>query len=124
MLYSALAKAVLVLHAAFVVFVLFGGLLARRWRRLPWLHLPSVLWVILIELNGWICPLTPLENRLREAAGAQGYSGGFIEHYLLPLVYPPGLTPALQALFAAIVTGVHIAVYGLLWRTRHRTTGR
>jgi hypothetical protein len=124
MLYSALANAVLVLHAAFVVFVLFGGLLALHWRRLPWLHLPSVLWVILIELNGWICPLTPLENRLREAAGAQGYSGGFIEHYLLPLVYPPGLTPGLQALFAAIVTGVNIAVYGLLWSRRRRTIGR
>jgi hypothetical protein len=124
MLYSALANAVLALHAAFVVFVLFGGLLALRWRRLPWLHLPSVLWVILIELNGWICPLTPLENRLRETAGAQGYSGGFIEHYLLPVVYPPGLTPGLQALFAAIVTGINIAVYGLLWRTRYRMTGR
>jgi len=123
MLFNVLAKAVLILHAAFVVFVLFGGLLALRWRRLPWWHLPSVLWVILIELNGWICPLTPLENRLREAAGAQGYSGGFIEHYLLPLVYPPGLTPGLQALFAAIVTGVNIVVYGLLWRTRRRTTG-
>jgi hypothetical protein len=123
-LYSALANAVLVLHAAFVVFVLFGGLLALRWRRLPWLHLPSVLWVILIELNGWICPLTPLENRLREAAGAQGYSGGFIEQYLLPLVYPPGLTPGLQALFAAIVSGVNIAVYSLLWRTRRQRTGR
>ncbi|MGB7930859.1 MAG: DUF2784 domain-containing protein [Gammaproteobacteria bacterium] len=124
MYYSALANLVLVLHAAFVVFVLFGGLLSLRWRRLPWLHLPSVLWVILIELNGWICPLTPLENRLRDAAGAHGYSGGFIEHYLLPLVYPPGLTPGLQALFAAIVASVNIAVYGLLWRTRYRTTGR
>jgi hypothetical protein len=124
MLYSALAEGTLVLHAAFVVFVLFGGLLALRWRKLPWLHLPSVLWVILIELNGWICPLTPLENRLRVAAGARGYSGGFIEHYLLPLVYPPGLTPGLQALFAMIVAGVNIAVYGLLWHKRRRTTDR
>jgi hypothetical protein len=124
MLYSTLAGLVLVLHAAFIVFVLFGGLYALRWRVLPWLHLPSVLWVILIELNGWICPLTPLENRLREAAGVQGYSGGFIEHYLLPLIYPPGLTPGLQAVFAAVVAGVNIAVYGLLWHTRRRTTGR
>jgi hypothetical protein len=124
MLYSALAELVLVLHAAFIVFTLLGGLLALRWRLLPWLHLPCVLWVILIELNGWICPLTPLENRLREAGGERGYSGGFIEHYLLPLVYPPGLTPGLQALFAAIVAGVNIAVYALLWRTRRRTTAR
>ena len=122
MLYRALAHAVLVLHAAFVVFVLLGGLLARRWHVLPWLHLPAVLWVILIELNGWICPLTPLENRLLEAAGARGYSGGFLEHYLLPLIYPPGLTPGLQALFAAIVAGVNLAVYARLWRRRHRPT--
>ena len=122
--YNVLAKAVLILHAAFVVFVLLGGLLTLRWRWMPWLHLPSVLWVILIELNGWICPLTPLENRLREAAGAQGYSGGFIEHYLLPLVYPPGLTAGWQALFAAIAAGVNIAVYGLLWRRRDRMIGR
>lgn len=121
MLYRMLASGVLVLHAAFILFVLFGGLLALRWRVLPWLHLPAVLWVILIELNGWICPLTPLENRLLEAAGARGYSGGFVEHYLLPLIYPPGLTPGLQALFAAIVTGVNLGVYALLWR-RLRTT--
>jgi Protein of Unknown function (DUF2784) len=119
--YRMLASGVLVLHAAFILFVLFGGLLALRWRVLPWLHLPAVLWVILIELNGWICPLTPLENRLLEAAGARGYSGGFVEHYLLPLIYPPGLTPGLQALFAAIVAGVNLAVYALLWR-RLRTT--
>ena len=115
MLYSALAELVLVLHAAFIVFVLIGGLLALRWRLLPWLHLPCVLWVILIELNGWICPLTPLENQLREAGGERGYSGGFIEHYLLPLIYPSGLTPGRQALFAAILLGVNLAVYGLLW---------
>jgi hypothetical protein len=124
MLYNVFANGVLVLHAAFIVFVLLGGLLALRWSVLPLLHLPSVLWVILIELNGWICPLTPLENRLREAAGVQGYSGGFIEHYLLPLIYPPGLTPGLQAVFAAVVAGVNIAVYGLLWSRRRRTIGR
>jgi hypothetical protein len=120
MLYSALAELVLVLHAAFIVFMLIGGLLALRWRLLPWLHLPCVLWVILIELNGWICPLTPLENQLREAAGARGYSGGFIEHYLLPLVYPPGLTPGLQALFAALVFGINLTIYTLVWRKRRR----
>ena len=124
MLYSALAELVLVLHAAFIVFVLIGGLLALRWRLLPLLHLPCVLWGIMIELYGWICPLTPLENQLREAGGERGYSGGFIDHYLLPIVYPPGLTPGLQALFAAIMAGVNIAVYTLLWRKRRRATGR
>jgi hypothetical protein len=121
MCYGALAGAVLVLHAAFIVFVLLGGLLALRRRALAWLHLPAVLWVILIELNGWICPLTPLENRLLEAAGSRGYSGGFVEHYLSPLIYPPGLTPGMQALLAAVVAGVNLAVYALLWR-RQRTT--
>jgi hypothetical protein len=109
MLYSVLAELVLVFHAAFIVFALLGGLLALRWRALPWVHLPCVLWIILIELKGWICLLTPLENYFREAAGARGYSGGFIEHYLLPLVYPSELTPGLQALFAAIVVGVNLA---------------
>jgi hypothetical protein len=126
MLYSLLAELVLVFHAAFIVFALLGGLLALRWRALPWLHLPCVLWVMLVELNGWICPLTPLENRFREAAGAHGYSGSFIEHYLLSLLYPSGLTPGLQALFAAVVLGVNLAVYALLWRQwrrRHRTAG-
>jgi hypothetical protein len=122
MLYRVLASAVLILHAAFIVFVLFGGLLTLRWRTLPWLHLPAVLWVILIELNGWICPLTPLENRLLEAAGARGYSGGFIEHYLLPLIYPPGLTAGVQVLIAALVACLNVAVYVLLWRRRRRTT--
>jgi hypothetical protein len=122
MLYNALAQGVLVLHAAFIVFVLLGGLLALRWRMLPWLHLPAVLWAMLIELNGWICPLTPLENRFREAAGAQGYSGGYVEHYLLPLIYPSGLTPGLQVLFATVVAGVNITVYSLLWRKHRRTT--
>jgi hypothetical protein len=121
MLYSVLANGVLVLHAAFIVFVLFGSLLALRWHLLPWLHLPSVLWVIMIELNGWICPLTPLENRFLEAAGAQGYSEGFVEHYLLPLIYPPGLTPGLQTLFAVIVAAVNLAGYLLLWRRQRRT---
>jgi hypothetical protein len=122
MFYNALAEGILVLHAAFIIFVLLGGLLALRWRMLPWLHLPAVLWVILIELNGWICPLTPLENRFREAAGTRGYSGGFVEHYLLQFVYPPGLTPALQALFATVVAGVNITIYGLLWRLHRHTT--
>jgi hypothetical protein len=126
MLYRVLADLVLVVHASFIVFALFGGLLALRWRVLPWFHLPCVLWAMLLEWRGWICPLTPLENRLRGAAGAHGYSGGFIEHYLLPLVYPGGLTPGLQALFAAVVLGANLAIYALVWqrwRRRRRTGG-
>ena len=96
MLYRLLADAVLLFHLLFVAFAVAGGLLALRWRWMPWLHLPAVAWAALVEFNGWICPLTPLENQLRAAGGAAGYSGGFIEHYLLPLLYPAALTPQLQ----------------------------
>lgn len=114
-----LADLVLVLHAAFVVFVLLGGLLVLRWRGLVWLHLPCVLWGILIELTGGICPLTPLENRLRESAGLGSYGDSFIGHYLMPLIYPPGLTPGIQYLLAAVVLVVNVAVYTLVWKRRN-----
>ena len=113
-----LADLVLLLHAAFIVFVLLGGLLVLRWRSLLWLHLPCVAWGILIELAGWICPLTPLENRLREAAGLGSYGESFIGHYLVPLIYPPGLTPGIQYLLAVVVLLVNIAVYTLVWKRR------
>jgi hypothetical protein len=115
---SLLADLVLLLHAAFIVFVLLGGLLVLRWPRLVWLHLPCMAWGVLIELAGWICPLTPLENRLREAAGQGGYGDSFLGHYLIPLIYPPGLTPAIQYLLAAILVMVNGAVYTLVWRHR------
>jgi hypothetical protein len=111
-----LADLVLLLHAAFIVFVLLGGLLVWRWHWLIWLHVPAAIWGILIEVQGWLCPLTPLENRLRRAAGADGYSTGFIDHYLAPLIYPPGLTPAIQLLLAGGVLLVNAVIYALLWR--------
>ncbi|MEN8107485.1 MAG: DUF2784 domain-containing protein [Pseudomonadota bacterium] len=113
---SLLADLTLLLHAAFIVFVLLGGLLVLRWRRLVWLHLPCVAWGILIELGGWICPLTPLENTLRAAAGHAGYDSGFIEHYLGPLIYPAGLTSGIQYLLAAIVLLLNAAIYVRVWR--------
>ena len=91
MLYRLAADAVLLLHLGFIVFVLLGGLLALRWRRAPLLHLPAVVWGVYIELSGGLCPLTPLENRLRVLAGQAGFEGGFIEHYLLPLIYPASM---------------------------------
>lgn len=119
MLPRLLADAVLVLHLAFVAFAVAGGLLAWRWRWMPWLHLPALAWAATVEFTGWICPLTPLENALRAAGGQAGFSGGFIEHYLLPLLYPAALTPGLQVLLGTGLLAFNAAVYLLLWHRRH-----
>jgi uncharacterized membrane protein YhhN len=92
MLYRWLADLVVVLHFGFVLFVVGGGLLALRWPRLARVHLPTAVWGVLIEFGGWLCPLTPLENWLRRRSGGAGYAGGFVEHYVLPVLYPSGLT--------------------------------
>lgn len=102
----------------FILFVLFGGLLPLRWPRLAWLHLPAVAWGCAVEFLGLPCPLTPLENRLRRAAGDAGYSGGFVEHYLLPLIYPAGLTPAVQWILGAIVLLLNLIAYLYLLHRR------
>ena len=122
MLLRLAADAVLLLHLAFILFALFGAALALRWPRIVRLHLPAALWAAGIELTGAICPLTYLENDLRVRAGQQGYADGFIEHYLLPVLYPAGLTPAVQYMLAGIVLGVNLLLYTLLWlrRDRHR----
>lgn len=114
------ADATIVVHAAFVVFVLFGGFLAVRWRRLVWIHLPSVIWGVVVEWAGWICPLTPLENYLREHGGEPVYRGDFIEHYLVPLLYPSNLTPQTQFLLGAAVIAINAAAYALVGRRRQR----
>ena len=101
MSWSLLADAVLVVHGLFIVFVVLGGLLVLRWPKLAWLHLPAVVWGVWIEWSGGICPLTPLEQRLRIAAGEAGYAGGFIEHYLTAAIYPEGLTCELQVALGA-----------------------
>jgi hypothetical protein len=115
---SLAADAVLLLHAAFIVFVVAGGLLALRWPSAALVHLPCAVWGAGIEFTGGVCPLTPLEQRLRGAAGEAGYSGGFIEHYLLPLIYPAGLTPTVQLVLGSGVILVNLAVYGLVLRRR------
>ena len=121
MVYSVLADAVLLFHFAFILFVGGGGLLVLRWERVIWLHLPVAVWGVWIELSGNICPLTPLENNLRRMAGEEGYAGGFIEHYLLPVIYPPGLTREVQFVIAALVVGLNLVVYGLVWFNRRQT---
>jgi hypothetical protein len=115
-----LADGVVVLHFGFILFVVFGGFLLLRWRWAVAVHLPAVLWAAAIEFRRGICPLTPLEQELRMAAGEAGYSGSFIEHYLLPIIYPAGLDERLQYILGALVIVINLAVYGwVLFRRRH-----
>lgn len=118
LIHRLLADLVVLLHLAFILFVFLGGLLVLRRPRLAWLHLPAALWGALIEFRGWFCPLTPLENRLRLAAGQEGYATGFVEHYILPVVYPPGLTREVQLVLGAVVVLVNAAAYFWIWRRR------
>jgi len=121
------ANLLVIFHLGFICFVVVGGLLAARWQWVAWLHLPAVLWGVLIEYQGWVCPLTPLEQQLRRAAGHAGYSGGFVEHYVLPLIYPGFLGYELQLRLALLVVLVNLAVYGWLITRRvraNRSAGR
>lgn len=112
------ADAVLLLHLAFILFAALGALLAARWRWIPWLQLPAAAWSVFIELMAGICPLTHLENFLRRQAGQAGYSESFIEHYLLAVIYPGGLTRTGQVVLAALVVALNAALYLRLWRRR------
>lgn len=116
MLYRVLANAVVAVHALFILFVVCGGFLAWRWRWVAAIHIPCAVWGILIEYRGWICPLTPLENTLRARAGQQGYGGGFVEHYLLPTMYPSGLTPRVQMMLGTFVLVINVLAYAVLIR--------
>jgi hypothetical protein len=119
--YRVLADLVVVLHLAFVLFAMLGGLLVRTWPRCAWLHVPAVLWAALIEFQGWVCPLTPLENWLHRRGGATGYQSSFIEHYLLSLLYPTVLTRRLQITLGLLVLGVNLAAYWWVWRRTVKT---
>lgn len=122
MIYGLLADLVVVAHLAFILFVVAGGLLAFRWRRALWIHLPAAVWGVLIEVAGWICPLTPLENRLRLKAGELGYEGSFVEHHLLPIVYPEELTRNGQLAIGGLVLVVNALVYTLVLLRLRRTS--
>ena len=124
MLYHRLADLVVAIHLAFVVFVVLGALLVLRWPRLAWVHVPAAIWGVLIEYAGWICPLTPLENWLRRAGGQASYQGGFVEHYVIPVLYPLGLTRATQWVLGTIVLVVNVGVYGALVIRRRRGVAR
>ena len=123
--YRILADALVVLHLAFVAFVVFGGGLTLWRRRLAFFHIPALLWGIYIEWSGSVCPLTPWENRARVAGGQAGYAGGFIDHYLVPVLYPPGLERGHQIWLGVLVAGFNVLVYGaVIWRWRRKRDGR
>jgi hypothetical protein len=114
MIYNLLADLVFLAHLAFVVFVVLGGIAVWRAPKLAWLHLPAVAWGALIEFAGWICPLTPWEQSLRRLAGEQGYTDGFVEHYLLPILYPEGLTRDVQIVLGVLVLVINVIAYALI----------
>lgn len=116
MIYGILADAVVLAHTAFVLFAVFGGFLVLRRRWLAWLHIPAVLWAALVETAGWICPLTPLENLLRQRAGIMTYQSDFIEQYMMPILYPAALTRKMQTALGLAVLLINVSVYAWLWR--------
>jgi len=120
MIFNLAADLIVLAHLGFVVFVMGGGLLALRWRRLAYLHIPAALWGAWIEFAGWICPLTPLENHLRRLAGEAGYAGGFIEHYVTRVLYPAGLTTTVQVALGAAVVLVNGIVYWAYFARRQK----
>ncbi len=116
--YAILANALVIFHLAFVLFVVLGAALLFKWPTLVWVHVPALAWGIFIELTQGICPLTPLENRWRFKAGQEGYEGGFIDHYIMSLLYPNGLTPTAQIVLGVALVVLNVVLYGLWIRTR------
>lgn len=114
MLYRIAADLLVLLHLVFIIFVMAGGLAVFKWPWMALLHIPAATWGVVIEFMGWVCPLTPWENDLRRLAGQEGYPEGFIEHYILPLIYPAGLTREIQIVLGSIVIAVNMLVYGVL----------
>jgi hypothetical protein len=124
MAYNLLADGVVLIHLAFVLFAVLGALLIIRWRKVLWLHLPAAVWAAWIEFSGKICPLTPLENWLRMQGGGSGYAGDFVGHYLLPILYPSGLTPKVQFILGGVVIGVNLIIYGYVFFIRKSKGGK
>ena len=114
MIFRVAADAIVVLHALFVGFVVCGGFLAWRWPGVMWAHVPAAVWGVAIEFGGWVCPLTPLENAWRARAGLAGYRGTFVDHYILPLLYPAGLTAHLQLLLGSAALLINVIAYSVL----------
>lgn len=123
MLYRFLADALVVVHGAFVLFVVFGGFLVLWKIRVAWVHIPAALWGAYVEFAGKICPLTPLENHFRRLAGERGYTEDFIDHYLIPLMYPEGLTRDIQFILGLVVLAINLIAYGLVVRRLFKSGG-
>lgn len=119
-MYRFLADATAIFHFLFVVFVIAGGLVVLRWPRVAWVHIPAAIWGTLVEVMGWVCPLTPLEDRLRQLGGAGASEGDFISRFLLPVLYPERLTLDEQRLLGALVVAVNVVVYAFVIRRRRR----
>ena len=120
MIYEIFADAVVVAHLCFILFAVLGGLLVWRWKRLAWIHVPTFFWAMLIEWLGRLCPLTPLENLLRQRGGASGYETSFIAHYILPIIYPPGLTRPVQLILGFLVLAINCGIYGWIFRQKRK----
>ena len=114
MIYRILAELLVVVHFAFIVFVIFGGFAALKWQWMALVHIPVAAWGAIVELKSWVCPLTPWENKLRILAGQEGYDEGFIEHYLMPIIYPPGLTRDIQTTMGLLVVAINLVIYGVV----------
>src|SRR5687767_12756638 len=121
--YAALAALVVFAHLAFVVFATLGGMLALRWPRIAWVHLPAAAWAAFVEFSGRLCPLTPLENVLRRRAGLEDYSGDFIANYMFPILYPAGLTREAQVAIGCCVIVMNVIAYVFVWRRRMSRRG-
>jgi hypothetical protein len=123
MIYRLLADCLVLVHLAFIVFVMAGGFLVLWRPNVRWIHLPAAVWGALIEFTGWICPLTPWEQALRLKAGQAGYTGGFVEHYVLPILYPAELTQGVQVVLGLLVIGVNVAIYAFVGYRQARLSG-
>ncbi|HEV7138509.1 MAG TPA: DUF2784 domain-containing protein [Steroidobacteraceae bacterium] len=124
MAWRLLADLLVAIHLAFAAFVVCGGFLAWKWRWIAFAHLPALAWGFWVETSGQICPLTPLEIQLRRLAGEAGYQGGFLDHYVVPLLYPPGLTRPDQWVLAGLLLALNIVAYGALLRPRRHLRGK
>lgn len=116
MAYNLAATSIAILHFAFILFVFLGGLLVLRWPKLAWVHVPAAVWGVLIEFFGWWCPLTKWENYLLRQAGRAGYDTGFVAHYIMPIIYPPGLTRGMEIAIGVIALVINVSVYVRLFR--------